>query len=261
MILADDFLQRNPWVPGVVAAVVLFLIATAINFYLRQRDKESKTFDYRVVSDIPIFFGPNRPADLKVMHFGLEVANPRITRIRFENTGKRVIEETDFLEPYEIKRGSAEIVDYNIVEQSEHNLAAVHEIAVGEPQSIKILPKTLNPGDWFILQLVYDCGASENVSIAGRIKGQTRKSAIYPTDTEFWEINSTPSVIMTFGIIPLFLGIVIYFVGIPPNRHQIGLLIFALGVVVILSGFILRARNKRRVYARLRGEPKPPKDS
>lgn len=46
LLLADSFLQRNSWMPGVVAAVVLFLIGTGITLYLRQRDRDSKHLDY-----------------------------------------------------------------------------------------------------------------------------------------------------------------------------------------------------------------------
>jgi hypothetical protein len=54
LLLADSFLERNSWVPGVAAAVILFIVGTCITLYLRRRDKDSKHLDYRILSDTPI---------------------------------------------------------------------------------------------------------------------------------------------------------------------------------------------------------------
>lgn len=55
----------------------------------------------------------------RIMFGDSEVVNPFITQVRFENTGKQVIEATDFLEAIEICRGEAQIIDWSVVAESE----------------------------------------------------------------------------------------------------------------------------------------------
>jgi hypothetical protein len=104
VLLADSFLQRNSWLPGVISAVVLYIIGTSITLYFRQKDKASKTLDYRIIDDVPIFSGHDRPEKLRVIYgtadVNTEVNDPRVTRVHFKNTGKQVIEAADFLESF-----------------------------------------------------------------------------------------------------------------------------------------------------------------
>lgn len=189
VILADSFLQRNSWLPGVSVAIVLSIIATSITLYLRQKDEASKTLDYGVIDDVPIFSGHDRPEKLRVIYgtadVNTEVNDPRVTRVRFKNTGKQVIDATDFLESFAITRPSSKILDVNVFEESEHDLVSISELALSDNESsVKFSMKTLNPGDWFTVQLVYDGGEGESITVSGRIKGQTRRPEIFSTRDE-----------------------------------------------------------------------------
>ena len=156
------------------------MIGTGITLYLRHRDKESKTLDYRIISDIPIVTSHNRPELLKITFGTREVSNPFITEVRFKNTGKQVIDAADFLEPVVISRLKAKLLDFNVVDESEKGLVEDISNVVDPPNpSVEVRPKTLNPGDWFTVQLFYDGGDDEDVSVSGRIRGQTRKPEIY----------------------------------------------------------------------------------
>ncbi|WP_139809753.1 hypothetical protein [Mycobacterium avium] len=89
-LLADSFLSRNSWLPGVVVAVVLFLITTGLALHWRNRDKDSKHLDYQILSDTPIVTSRDRPEILKVIYGANKVSNPFITELRFKNTGKQL---------------------------------------------------------------------------------------------------------------------------------------------------------------------------
>ena len=151
-ITAQGFLIQYPWLPEVVAGTAGVVITLLVTWLWRQSDKDTKTFDYRVISDIPIFTHRDRPEDLKVTYKNLDVSDPRVTQIRFKNTGRRAIEATDFEEPYRIERGKAEFLDYNVILKAQRllpKLATIVELGAGTPEYIAVQPKTLNRGDWF----------------------------------------------------------------------------------------------------------------
>src|SRR5262245_20388350 len=82
VLLADSFLERNGTVVQVLAAVLVGIVVLAIERYWHYRDKSTKTLDFRVISDVPLFPDSNRPSDLKVTYFNNEVHDPRIVRVR-----------------------------------------------------------------------------------------------------------------------------------------------------------------------------------
>jgi hypothetical protein len=184
VIVADSIWQRNSTMVSAVVAVLILIIGLLITWIWRRRDKATKTLDYRVVSDIPIVTRHDRPERLKIVYGTLEVIDPFITEIRFRNTGKQVIEATDFLEPLVISRPAAKLFDFNVVDQSEDNLVEKIEHVPptqDRPGKVNVIPKTLNPGDWFTVQLLYDGDPSSPSTITGRIKGQTRRPRVYLT--------------------------------------------------------------------------------
>jgi hypothetical protein len=191
VLFADSVLQRN----SASVTIALFIVATSITLYLRQKDKASKTLDYRVIDDVPIFSGHDRPEKLRVIYgtadINTEVNDPRVTRVRFKNTGNQVIEAADFQEPFGITRPCSKILDVNVFEQSEHDLATVSELALSDNESsVKFDVKTLNSGDWFTVQLVYDGGEGESITVSGRIKGQTRRPEIFSAVNEFGSVTA-----------------------------------------------------------------------
>jgi hypothetical protein len=188
LILADSYWQRNSTAVTVVVAVAVGAITLLVMWLWRHRDRQSKTLDYRVISDIAIVRSHNRPEKLRVVYGPLEVKDPRVTEVRFKNAGKLVIEAEDFLEPMVMARPNARILDFDVVEQSEKNLfeKIEHVLARDDsPEFVQLFPKTLNPGDWLTVQLLYDGGASEDpLTVTGRIKGETRKPAVYATSDD-----------------------------------------------------------------------------
>jgi hypothetical protein len=181
-VLSAGFVERNSWVPGVVVAVVLFLIGTGITLYFRRRDKDSKHLDYQILSDTPIVTSRDRPEVLKVMFGATEVSNPYITEVRFRNTGKQVIEAEDFLSHFLITRKNAKALAANIVDESADGLVEFTLLGIDPPiteSGVHIALATLNAKDYFTIQVIYDVTEHEDVTVTGRIKGQTRQPQIY----------------------------------------------------------------------------------
>lgn len=177
MLVAESFIERNPWFPGVAVAVGLFILATCITLFLRHRDKDSKHLDYRVVSDTPIFSGSDRPNHLKVSYFDEPVSDPRVTFIRFKNTGKQVIRPGDVLTKFSVSRGQAKLLDAKLMDGSARDLTNFDRNATTNHLELDL--QTLNARDWFELRLIYDGGASDRLSVSGRLDGETRSSAVY----------------------------------------------------------------------------------
>ncbi|CRZ18629.1 hypothetical protein [Mycolicibacterium neworleansense] len=175
--MAESFIERNPWFPGVAVAVGLFILATCITLFLRHRDKDSKHLDYRVMSDTPIFSGSDRPHHLKVTYFDESVSDPRVTFVRLKNTGKQVIRPADVLTKFTISRGQAKLLDTKLMNGSAMDL--VHFDRDATTGQLELELKTLNAHDWFELRLIYDGGVSDRLLVSGRLDGQTRPSAVY----------------------------------------------------------------------------------
>jgi hypothetical protein len=57
MILADSFWERNSTVILLIATVAVSVIGWWLLWLWRQKDKDSKHLDYRVIEDIPILAG------------------------------------------------------------------------------------------------------------------------------------------------------------------------------------------------------------
>ncbi len=247
--MGESFLERNSWLPGVVVAIVLFITGTAVTLYLRRRDKESKTFDYRVISDLPILLA--RPDnELKVTYMNHEVQNPRMLRVRFVNTGKQVIKAADFLNPYFIRLEGSQLLNTAITEMSAEDLADF--AADGQKGWVQLTIKTLNPGDSFTVQMIVDNEDSPSISISGRIEGETRKTAIYPTKSELTLTREWFNIGLLVGLAFMVLsGLTFFGIGNKPHHHLAGAIGVSSGVVIIIISAASWHRSRQRLLAGL----------
>lgn len=265
MLLADGFVEHNPWAPGVMAAVVLFIVGTGITLYLRRRDKDSKTFDYRVVSNIAIVTSHKRPERLKVVFGTVEVSNPFISQIRFENTGKQVIQPSDFLDAVTILRPSAKIIDFNIVEESEKNLVrSISQVmpiekGVQSHEVIEIEPGTMNPGDWFEAQILYDGESDWAPKVSTRVQGQTRKTGVYLTKQDRSYVRSSLVVAAISSVIGIVGTFAAWLTGPSLDAAKVvaALSPLAIGMVGLVATAYFQYRRRRKVvWDRAMGVPK-----
>jgi hypothetical protein len=73
VILADSFLERNSTATTVISAVAPGAITLFVMWLWRRNDNATKTFDYRVIDDLPLFSSHERPKGLHVTYFGVAV--------------------------------------------------------------------------------------------------------------------------------------------------------------------------------------------
>jgi hypothetical protein len=177
VLLATSFLERNGTLLQILAAVLIALITFLLTWYLSFRNRATKTLDYKEISSFPIVTSHERPDRLKILFEDTEVDNPFITQICIENTGKQVIESDDFLSPLQIYRKDASVLEWGVVDESEDSLSGDIGLTIfpGEPERIDSFPSTLNPGDWFVVQIICDGNPAQPLCVTTRIKGQTRK--------------------------------------------------------------------------------------
>jgi hypothetical protein len=79
VLLADGFLQEYPWLPEVAVGIAASAIPLLITWLWRRKDRQTKTFDYEIIDDVPVFSGYARPKDEVVPVFvDFEVAVPHL---------------------------------------------------------------------------------------------------------------------------------------------------------------------------------------
>jgi hypothetical protein len=244
-----SFLQNNSWLPGVVVALALF----GFTLYFRRRDKDAKHLDYQIISDTPIVTSRDRPEILKVMYGANEVSNPYITEIRFKNTGNQVIEPDDFLEPMTISRKGAKVLDFNDVNQSERKLVDHMDYVIDPPSDtnpVEVTAYTLNTGDWFTIQVIYDVKHKEGLTVTGRIKGQTRRPQSYQDRTP---LSALSRFLIAAGIICIAVGVYVLIRSPQPfqnGKQLIATVLIAIGSAVY--GAIVFTRFFERTLAGFR---------
>jgi len=105
-------------------------------------------------------------------------------------------------------------------------------------------------GDWFTVQVVYDGGADEKVTVLGRFKDHTRPTAIYPSRYELYSANEYRNACSIFGGLILLCAFGAYFTIEPPSLVT-PLGIAGAGVVLMLFGYVVSLRKRRQLNARL----------
>lgn len=253
VLLAESFLERNTTTVTLIATLTVGIVGWWLLWFFRAKDKETKHLDYRVIDDLPIFSSRHRPPRLKVAYMDQPVKDPRVTRIMFRNTGKQVIDPDDFLEPLVIRRGTAKLLDHNVIDHK--NLADLRQ-TLGS-QFLAVDARTLNSGDHFTVQVLYDGGEDEPVTVSCRIRNQTRDSDTMLLPQEKATLRTGIVVSLVFAAICLALGGGIFISLHGVARYVLGLgalaLFGALGLGLLVAALALR----RRMYRNLR-EGKPP---
>lgn len=212
--MAESWVERNETMVLAVIAIAVGAVTLLVMWLWRERDKQSKTLDYQVIDDLPVFAGHDRPKHLKVTYREtIDVTDPRVTRILFKNTGRKRIEEDDVSEPYFIERGSAQLLDKDLIDQSLSSTragpAAEIELIADDPEfptkftSARVIPKKLNPGHWFTIQLIFDGGGNNPITVSGELKDETRPTRLIDTEKE---LNRRNGLYIAIVAVALFLS-------------------------------------------------------
>lgn len=165
----QEWWQVFPW--GIVSVVVAIIaIGTAIT--LARWNKARKTLDYEILSDVFLLKKHTAVVNgiVEVMVRGESVANPRVTSIRYQNTGNKEIMSDEFLKDITLS-GGVHVLQIVVNESA----GVVPQVAVtsgggGQPS---IAADCLNPGDYLDVQYIID---DTGVPIVPnyRIRGATR---------------------------------------------------------------------------------------
>lgn len=184
MLAAESFLERNSTAFQLVATAIGLVLTGLGGWWVRNRQKKSKTFGFRTLSDLAIL--SHRPDDdlLKVMYGDEEIDHPRILRVRLANTGTEVIRHSEVLEPI-VLTVSARIVSMMVDRQSGQIVSTFNLTAPNYPACEIELPiATMNPDDSFTLRMIVDSEEPPEMKLSGRIEGQTSPPAMYLTYAE-----------------------------------------------------------------------------
>lgn len=177
---AESFLERNGTLFQIVAGFAFMVGAALLGWFLGQRNRKTRTLDYQILSDIAVLSHRPNGDQLKVTYEGEELDNPRVVSLRFANTGSEVIRAAEILDDYAVTFQAGWLFSAQILDQSANDLAsfeiASEDVAGVVRHQIQLRLSTLNPGDYFTLQMLIDSENEAEFKIGGRIEGQTRPS-------------------------------------------------------------------------------------
>jgi hypothetical protein len=245
VLFAESFWERNAVAMNAIMVFVGVAITLLFTWVWRLRDRQSKHLDYRIVSDIPIVASQKRPDMLKVVYGPLELQNPRVTEVRFKNTGKQVIDTADFLEkPYQIPpRLGAKLVDWDIVERPTDLVEKLELIVSSEnkyydPDTLLVYPNTLNSSDEFTVQLIYDGGySSQPPTVKGRIRGETRETKTYQLPDE--RRTKRFNILVFIGVVALSVAIALVITTIASRGILVPVVAFVISGLLGITGFLI----------------------
>ena len=159
-------------------ATVLAVIGIGVSVYLALRDRERKTLDFHVASDVHLLSAHARRlgSSLRLEFAGLEVVDPRILTIRIRNSGTRAIVSDDYETPICIEYEKNPPIDVSVVACApDSGLSNLKEDPEVRPASAHVayLPSLMNAGEWFDVQLLSD-GPHGEIRVTARFANQDR---------------------------------------------------------------------------------------
>lgn len=174
LILADSWLQRNPWASDAAIAVVGILATALVAGIVYAKSKKRKHIDYQILSDASLLSERAQSVDqLKVTIRDRVLVNPRVVTIQFVNTGNTEIVAGDFQDPIVVKHGGdARALDVSVIASSgQRMLERTTQHGAGQTY-VEIIPRLMNSGEGFTIQLLYE--GAEEITVSSWITGQTR---------------------------------------------------------------------------------------
>jgi hypothetical protein len=169
------------FVVGTAIALVGIVIAIATIVYQRQ----PKQLDWELRNDVRLVSPHARRLreKLELRYNDKPMDDPRVLILSVRNTGKKAVSEHDFIggDPISITYEQNPPVDMQLIEASDglsiDELAESVLVVQGTRStldvSLRIIPRLLNPGEWFDVQLLSDRDHGD-VSVTARFADQKR---------------------------------------------------------------------------------------
>ncbi|WP_159234756.1 hypothetical protein [Mycolicibacterium vanbaalenii] len=162
------FADSHPWVATGAIAICGIIVTVTVTIAIYNKNKRSKIIDYFIMEQVAIP-PPGITIDgLKVMFGDEKVDNPRVSMIMFANTGNTSILDTDYDVPIRVLHGAQVEVKYAVIVGGTTGCPD----PVLSAEYIEIKPKLFNPGDFEVVQILYDGQAEFDYRC--RFKDQTR---------------------------------------------------------------------------------------
>lgn len=220
--MAASFIERNGTMLQIGAGLLFAILTVALSWYFGTRNRMAKTIDYQVLSNVAVLTNTSaRPERLKILFDDTEARDPFITQIRIENTGKQVIEPEDFLTCIQICRDNCTILEWGVVEESADGVSGYMGMTSfpGECERIDTTPGTMNPSDWFIVQIVWDGDRKEPLRVTSRMRGEKRPMRkLAPREPSVMFINMAG----VFGAIGLPLALIFATILLLDRQNTVG---------------------------------------
>jgi len=240
---SEDFLDRNSWITGIAVPVLVGIAVLAIERYWHSRDRSAKTFDYCVISDLPILSHRPEDKDLKVTYLGDELENPRVVQVSFANSGSQIIRPSEILAPYILNLHDAFLVSAVVVRSSRPNLVNIEAICDSGEHGILLQLETLNAGDNFTLQLIVDSDGPINTELSGCVEEESRPPGWLTTERHKRLLATEIIASLAGAISALTLG-VLY---VAFERLIFGVTLIVVGLLVSAASTMAIVERRKRV--------------
>ncbi|GAA2858291.1 hypothetical protein Acy02nite_22090 [Actinoplanes cyaneus] len=170
MVAASNWVSDNTsFLVGTVLGIAG--IVTGAYFYIRS--KQTKTLDWRVVSNNAIAAAQAaRSVNMQMIWKGKHLSHPRLIVVKIANTGTEAISWQDLYEPIQISVEGGNILDATIVDRPTEANFLTDEAKLTD-DSIAFSPRLLNSGEAFTVQLLLDA-EKVSVEVRSRIAGLSR---------------------------------------------------------------------------------------
>lgn len=167
------FLRDSVW-QFVGALIALLAIPAAYWIYLLQRKRKELSFG--VLSHRRLLsISDELSSRVTVSLDGSPVGNVHLIVIGVKNSGNQPILEGDFVRPFRVIFGAeTKLLSADVVKQTPSNLGASFNI---DPAFLQLSPLLLNPGDYFVVQLLISAPELK-VSADARIVGVPNLQAL-----------------------------------------------------------------------------------
>lgn len=160
-----------------------FLVGTVIGIagvWVALAQRNPKTLDYSVLSNVPILRDRTERinSELEINYRDTQLKDPRLVIVRIANTGRRAVEQNDYVEPITVQYEHNPPLGFTEAEGSSPNIVGDDIGLVTASDSafvsrVEVRPKLLNPRDWFDLQLLSD-GDPGKIGVHARFSDQRR---------------------------------------------------------------------------------------
>lgn len=250
MIIAESWVDQRPWVLTLTATIVLGIVGLVVGYIYHRRGQTRKCLDYLITSDVKLLSDEaTKLGSLEVTYESHALKHPRVVTIKFTNTGNKEIKAEDFEDPIKIQHPGSRAYGFFELEATRPKMLTSITDGGTTPggRYITVVPRLMNKGDSFTMQMIYD--GPERIEVSSWIVGQTRDMRVQETSRDrfdaLWKISILASFAVWLGVLG---GISLSDTDGRTDVATVGTVFVILsGVAFVLTGLLLALRFRRSV--------------